>query len=276
MAGSIFWLAARPSPSVLSIAFPAPALIGDARFRRALYVAINRQELVDSLLEGVGAVADTPIPPDDRLMQDATAGAVRYPYDPRRATQQLEEMGLARGPDGMFRDLAGRAFRVELRQSGADDLEQKTILAVGEAWNRIGVPSDTVFVPPARQRDREYRATYPGFEAGTVGNTVSARDVSAFRASELRTPEKNYQGNNRTGYVNAELEQLVDRYVVSIPLPERKQVLTQVINHLTDQVVGLYLMFIVKYPTAISSRLVNVDANSDIPVSWNAHEWDVK
>jgi peptide/nickel transport system substrate-binding protein len=255
---------------------PEPALIGDAAFRRALYTAINRQEIVDTLLGGVGQVADTPIPPDNHLMQDANAGAVRYPFDPRRAAQQLEEMGLTRGPDGAFRDPTGAAFRVELRQSGADDLEQKTILAVAEGWNRIGVPSDTVFVPPARQRDREYRANYPGFEAGTVGNTVNARDLSAFRASELRTPERSYQGNNRTGYVNSELEALVDRYVVTIPIPERKQVLTQVIHQMTDQVVGMYLMFIVKYPTAISSHLINVDANSDIPVSWNAHEWDLK
>jgi peptide/nickel transport system substrate-binding protein len=255
---------------------PDPWLVGDPQFRRALVHAINRQDLVDSLLEGVGAVADTPIPPNDRLLQDATAGVVRYPYDPRRAVQLLEGMGLSRGGDGGFRDPAGASFRVELRQSGADDLEQKTVLAVAESWNRIGVPSDPVFVPPARQRDREYRANYPGFEAGTVGNTVSARDLSSFRASELRTPEKNYQGNNRTGYVNAELERLVDRYIITIPLAERKQVLTQVVHHLTDQVVGLYLMFIVKYPTVISHRLVQVDANADIPVSWNAHEWDLR
>jgi ABC-type transport system substrate-binding protein len=224
----------------------------------------------------VGAVAHTPIPPNERLLQDANAGAARYPHDPRRAVQLLEEMGLSRGSDGAFRDRGGAPFRIELRQSGADDLEQKTILAVAEAWNRVGVTSDTVFVPPARQRDREYRATYPGFEAGTVGNTVSARDLTSFRASELRTPEKNFQGNNRTGYVSADLQRLVDRYIVTIPLGERKQVLTQIIQHMTDQVVGIYLTFIVKYPTAIGNRIVKADANSDIPVSWNVHEWDVK
>jgi hypothetical protein len=76
--------------------------------------------------------------------------------------------------------------------------------------------------------------------------------------------------------VNAELEQLVDRYLVTIPLGERKPVLRQIVHHLTDQVVGIYLMFIVKYPTAISSRLEGADANADIPVTWNAHEWRLK
>jgi len=255
---------------------PDPALVGDVQFRRALYHAIDRQDLVDSLLGGLGAVAHTPIPPNDARLREAEAGAVRFPYDPKRAIQLLEEMGLTRGADGAFRDRAAGRFQVELRQSGADDLEQKTILSVADSWTRTGVPSDPVFVPPARQRDREYRATYPGFEAGTVGNTVSATDISSLRASELRTAERNWQGNNRIGYVNAELESLADRYVVTIPLGERKQVLTQIVRHLTDQVVNVYLMFIAKTPTAIASRMVNVDGKSDALVSWNAHEWHVK
>lgn len=164
---------------------------------------------------------------------------------------------------------------MELRQSGADDLEQKTILSVADFWTRIGVPSDTVFVPPARQRDREYRATYPGFEAGTVGNTVSATDLVSLRASELRTAENNWQGNNRIGYVNPELESLVDRYAVTIPVAERVQVLTQIVRLMTHQVVGLYLMSIAKTPTAVGSRLVNVDGKAGNAVAWNVHEWDL-
>ncbi len=252
---------------------PDPSIIGDVQFRRALYHAINRQELVDTLMGGFSVVAHHPIPPGDPLL-DAASRAVRYEHDPRRAVQMLEGMGLARGGDGFFRDSSGQRIQVELRRAGDDEMEANTILTVADFWNRNGISSEPIAVPPARQRDLEYRAKFPGFEIS--GSGAGLGDIRYIRASELRIAETGWNGRNRTGYTNPELDVLADRYVTTIPIPERTQVLGQIIQHLTERVIIMYLFF-ERTPTPIANRLVNVTAESrDTRVSWNAHEWDVR
>ena len=253
---------------------PDPPILGEVRFRQALYHALNRQDMVDTLMGGFSIVAHHPIPPGETLLQEAASKAVRYDYDPRRAIQQLESMGLTRGSDGFFRDATGQRIQVELRRAGDDDMEEKTILAAADFWNRTGIAAEPVAVPPARQRDLEYRAKFPGFEISGSGAGVG--DIRYLRASELRTAEHNWNGRNRTGYVNPELESLADRYLVTIPIAERNQVLGQIVQHLTERVIIMYLFF-EQAPTAVANRLVNVSADArQTPVSWNAHEWDVK
>ena len=47
--------------------------------------------------------------------QETESGIVRYEYDPRRATQMLEELRYAKRADGMFRDVAGAPLQMEVR-----------------------------------------------------------------------------------------------------------------------------------------------------------------
>lgn len=72
----------------------------DAKVRRAMSMAINRQEIVDSVLEGAGVI-NPPIPaalkewslPVDQL----EAGAAAYHYDPAEARRLLAEVGYGTG-----------------------------------------------------------------------------------------------------------------------------------------------------------------------------------
>jgi peptide/nickel transport system substrate-binding protein len=252
---------------------PDPPILADVQFRRALYHAINRQELVDTLMSGFSVVAHHPIPPGD-LLQEAGARATRYEYDPRRAVQMLEGMGLTRGPDGFFRDGTGQRIQVELRRAGDDEMETNTILTTADFWSKSGIAAEPVSVPPARQRDLEYRAKFPGFEIS--GSGAGLGDLRYLRYSELRIAEHNWNGRNRTGYTNPELDVLTDRYVTTIPINERTQVLGQILQHLTERVIIMYLFF-EQTPTPIANRLMNVTAtNREAHVTWNAHEWDVK
>lgn len=63
---------------------PNPAAIADARFRRALMHALNRQELVDELQHGLTVVAHSMISPNRHEYRDVEQSIVRYDYDPRR------------------------------------------------------------------------------------------------------------------------------------------------------------------------------------------------
>jgi peptide/nickel transport system substrate-binding protein len=253
---------------------PNPAILADVQFRRALYRALNRQEMADTLLAGLSSVAHSPLPPGAPQFREVENSVVRYDYDPRAAIQGLEGLGLTRGADGRFRDSANQPLTVEIRRAGDDDLEEKAVLSAADYWSRVGVTGDIVVVPPARQQDLEYRAAFPGVEISSSG--ASFGDLRNIRRSEIRTADNSYRGRNRTGYANPELEGLLDRFYVTIPEQERNAVLGQIVNHLTDRVIIMYMVWEIN-PTVIADRLANVTGRQfSAPESWNAHEWDVK
>ena len=68
----------------------------DARVRQGLLHAIDRQAIIDSVLEGYGSVATGPIAP---VQQEFYTDEVeQYPYDPDRARELLAEAGWTPAP----------------------------------------------------------------------------------------------------------------------------------------------------------------------------------
>lgn len=80
---------------------PTPAVMGDARFRGALLYGLDRQEIVDTIMGGLSAVAHTTIVnPTQREYRDVERCIVKYDYDPRRAAQTIESLGFSKGSGG--------------------------------------------------------------------------------------------------------------------------------------------------------------------------------
>jgi peptide/nickel transport system substrate-binding protein len=252
---------------------PNPPIVGDARFRRALLHAIDRQQLVDGLMAGQVEVAHSIITPADREYAELAAIIVRYAYDPRRAGQIIEGLGYSRGTDGTFRDGSNQRLTVEFRSSPMDVL-RKTKLAVADFWKTVGVGVTIIDDSPQQRGDAEYRATFPGFDI-TRGN-AGVESFRTFHSSEVRTPQTRYVGQNVPNYVNPELDTLIERYLLTIPRPERMAVAAGIVRHMTDQVVVLD-QFYDASPTVVGSRLENVATTvaRGGTNTWNAHEWDV-
>ena len=81
-----------------------PAMLTDVRFRRALLMGLDRQQMVDTFMAGLVPVAHSLISPDDPEFDAVQSVMVRYPYDPRQAMEILDEMGLTKGQDGLYVD----------------------------------------------------------------------------------------------------------------------------------------------------------------------------
>ena len=68
---------------------------------------------------------------------------------------------------------------------------------------------------------------------------------------------------------------MASRTFTRVPLPERIQVLGQIIRHQADAVAPLGLYYNPR-PGASANRLLNVgDEWPAVYIVWNAHEWDV-
>ena len=89
-------------------------------------------------------------------------------------------------------------------------------------------------------------------------------------------PENRYTGSNRSRYINAELDGLIDRYLTTIPQEERILSLAAIVRHMTEQ---LNVMPLTDWtsPNLIANRLVNVGPKGENGTqTWNVHEWDVR
>jgi peptide/nickel transport system substrate-binding protein len=253
---------------------PHPAAVADARFRRALLHAIDRQEIVESLLEGVVPIAHNVVDPDQPEFAAIQASVFKYEYDPRRAVRMLDELGFARDAEGMLLDSTGQRQSVEIRQAGGDSTREKVVLSTGAYWQRVGIASEPHFVPRQRQQEREYRATFPAFELVQQPNDI--RGLRNLHSSQAPLATNNFVGQNRPRYQNPQYDALLERYLTTIPRNERTQVLAQISRHLTEElvVIGLYYG---SETTMIGNRLRNVSAAKarTSTGAWNAHVWDV-
>lgn len=253
---------------------PRPAITGDVRFRRAVYQAIDRQQIAEALLAGKGEVAHTTVTPGDREFSYVADAAVKYPYDLSQTAQSLEALGYARGADGKYRDGANQPLVVELRSSPMDIL-RKTKLAIADNWARTGIGVTIVDDSPQQRGDNEYRATFPGFDISRA--TSGVEGFQTFHSSQARTPQSRYVGENGSNYMNPEFDALIERYLTTIPWDDRMRVAADIVHAMTDQVVVMN-QFYESSPAAVANRLVNIPAKPGRggTTTWNVHLWDVQ
>jgi peptide/nickel transport system substrate-binding protein len=264
------WIAAYPQ-----MQNPNPPQVADPRFRRALLHAINRQDMVDSLQAGQSMIAHSYVSPREAEYGDIERNIVKYDYDPRRAGEILEGMGFTRAADG-WRDASGQRLQIEIRTTGGDDLQEKSMLSISDFWTRLGIQMDPVVVPQQRAQDREYRANFPAFEEVRQPNDLTPGALTRYHGAEASVPDNGYRGSNRMRYRSPELDALIDRFYSTVPQLDRSRVLGEIIAHLTDQVIPLG-MFYNAQPTMIGARLVNVGpGGATVPPAWNVHEWDLR
>jgi peptide/nickel transport system substrate-binding protein len=109
----------------------------DIRVRKALNYAVNKQEMVDTLFRGIGAVAMTGI--THQFMAEADLTRVGYPYDPDRARQLLDEAradGVQIGTINLY------------ATNDRYTLDKETGEAVAGYWRELGL--DVEYFPESR------------------------------------------------------------------------------------------------------------------------------
>ena len=108
---------------------------GNAAIRLALNYAVNRQGMIDGLLEGKGTIGFTPVP--DALAEDFDP-TVKFRYDKAEANRQLDAAGWVPGPDNI-RVREGVAARFTLMYPLGDDLRADLATAFAADAKAVGV-----------------------------------------------------------------------------------------------------------------------------------------
>lgn len=269
--------AAPGNPTVIfpKLTNPVPPALGEPRFRRALLHAIDRQQIVDTFLEGSAPIAHPGLRLTQEEIRELEPDIVKYEHDLRKAISLIEELGYTRGADSLLVDSGRQRLSLELHTDTSNDMHLKAQSVVADDWRRIGVGVETVVLPPQAQRESSWQWTFSSMSVRR--NPIDLRSLeSYFHSRQIPAAENNFSGRNYMAYTNRELDSLIDRFGQTVPLPERMAIARQIIHHVTDQVVILGLFYDIEI-TMIGSRLRNVlGRGPGVEESWNAHEWDVQ
>jgi peptide/nickel transport system substrate-binding protein len=174
-------------------------LFRDVRVRRALALAVNREEIVRYVLYGLGRVSTGPFP---YHMWYANPHVPPLPHDPEAARRLLAEAGWRPGPDGIL-TRNGERFSFKLITNAGNDVRRDVGVLVQRQLAQLGIEVKLElyewavflkdFINP-----RHFDATILGWSL-----SVDPDCYNIFHSSQIK------DGFNFTGYANPVADELM-------------------------------------------------------------------
>jgi peptide/nickel transport system substrate-binding protein len=243
----------------------------DVRVRRAMNHSVDRQALVDGIFEGQVAAANTWAYRSTPYFEEADRAITKYPYDPRRTDQLLQEAGMRRGPDGMFANPDGRPFRPDFVVRAGTQHERGQAILV-DTWRRSGLDVQPSVLPDVTV-PRVERYTWPNIQ----GQTSDVEEYEQWATSQVGTEANRWIGSNRAGYSNPEFDRIYESFRRTLDRAEAGRISVQALKFLSDELPG-YVVYESPALLSHSSALRGVEFDFPGPpettFAWNIHEWE--
>ncbi|HEY3118517.1 MAG TPA: ABC transporter substrate-binding protein [Chloroflexota bacterium] len=210
-----------------------PRALSDVRVRQALAHGIDKQAIVDLVLNGEPGFADTIVLPTAPYFPALEKVLTRYPLDLGRSHQLLDEAGFTEDAAG-FATRGGARLGVEIL---ADHDREPLILA--DSWKRIGVDVNLRIRSAQGSLDNESQSTFPALflTSGTGDN----RDK--FRSDAIATAASNWVGGNRGGYSDPEYDRAYGILRTSLDQNVQNQASVDALKLLSDQAAAVPLYY---------------------------------
>lgn len=218
--------------------------------RHAISLAINRQVIVDQLLQGQGRVAIGPLP-DDHKYYDTN---LKAEYDPEKAKSMLEAAGW------------DSSRELEMLVSTGNEVREKSAILIQQDLQKIGIKTkiQTLDFPTllTNARNGQYDLCFIG-SAGSVDPSESVPNVTA-----------GYM-NNFTQLTDPSLGQIGESGAKEITFETRKAVYDKYQEELFSQMPMAFLYF-TNDLFGYSSKLENVrEGATDYNVNKKVWTWKV-
>jgi len=256
-----------PAPEFLFVAFNNDhPILADARVRRALSMAIDREGLLGEALGGAGELIPGSLP----AAHWAADPALQPPaYDPGGARRLLAEAGWADSDGDGWLDRDGERLRVPVRTNGGNRLREDVASLVAGYYRAIGVDASAELVAWGAVVDDLFTHD---FEAIVFSWPLPAEpDQSRWW---LSTENQIGSGYNFVSFANTEVDRLLQEAAI---LPEceagRRAELYQEIQRLLAQE-RPYDFLLVPYAALVMREGINgAQPGPFASPFWNAAEW---
>jgi len=230
----------------------------DARVRRALTMAINRQAIVDGVLRGHGTVANSTVPPFF-WQYDAEAGK-DLQYDVERAKQLLREAGWTPGPDGILRNAQGQPFRFEMKTNQGNQIRSDIIQIVQSDLRQVGIDVQPRILEWGTLLSQINDPVRRDFDALVIGWVTEFRvdDTDLFHCDKMKDP---YQW---VSYCDPATDRLLERLPLIVSRDQAKPVWAEYQRKIAQDQPYTFVYFQQRLE-GVSNRLQNVhpDARGD-------------
>ncbi len=183
--------------------------------RQALTTAIDREGIVKGVLLGLGTVAHTPYKPDTFWYNP---NVKKFPYDPKKARQMLEEEGWRdTNGDGII-EKDGKPFEFTIITNQGNDIRKNTAIIIQKNLRAVGIKVNIRIIEWAAFlknfiNKRNFEACLLGWGIGIDPSQIDIWDSRKTGEKEL----------NFISYQNAEVDRLLELGASVYDPEERKK-----------------------------------------------------
>lgn len=207
--------------------------LSDKRVRQALAYAVNVGEIIETVFYGYGEPSVSPVHPSAKYFNKKLSP---IPYDPDKARALLAEAGWADSNNNGIVDKEINGERVEMnlnyKYTAGRDIAQNTALLVQESARRAGFNIEL--------EAKEFAVISDDLKSRNFELAPWAKTISP----TLWEPKQDFhsEGDNRTGFGNAETDALIDRIQVTIDEQVRNQLYEELQAILFEEMPIVYIL----------------------------------
>ena len=246
------------------------SVLRDARVRRALSLAIDREEINKAVFYGLAKVSADTVLLESPLYRPEYAQAWAT-HDPAQANALLDQAGLSARDDAGLRLLPdGRSAQIVIETAGEGTMEPDVLELVTDHWRKIGIG---LFIRTSQREVFRSRAMggqimmsmWSGIDNGVPTADMNPAPLAPTRDDQLQWPlwGAYYLSHGKMGEAPDVPEamllvSLVDRWRKSTDLRDRTEVWASMLALYTDQVFSIGIVNATPQPILHSARLQNL------------------
>jgi peptide/nickel transport system substrate-binding protein len=161
-------------------------ILKDVTVRRALAMAVDKQELVDKVLLGYGTPGSTVVPPTSAAFHLEPEGEDVIPFDIAGANTLLEEAGYTDGDgDGIRESPDGEPMEFRLFSRSESEETQTSAKFIADWWSQIGVSVKETSLTDTKLTDVIYEGNFDIFIWGWVPDPDPDFILSVLSSSQI-------------------------------------------------------------------------------------------
>jgi peptide/nickel transport system substrate-binding protein len=237
----------------------------DKRVRQAIAHAIDKNEIIDVVLFGLGSPSTGPYVPDTWPYNPHVK---TYEFNPEKAKQLLKEAGWEDTDGDGILDKDGNKFEFTIRTNMGNKLREKTATIIQWRLHNIGIEVGieviewSAFINEFIDK-RRFEAVMLGWGIG-----IDPDQYDIWHSSKTREKEFNF-----VSYNNPEVDELLEKGRRTFNIEERKEAYFRIQEILADDLPYIFL-YVPDATPIVQARFRGIKP-SPIGISYNLREWFV-